>query len=113
MTTLLVLCVTLVCSAVLILALLLLLRLTLSQNKSLSQNLSDQNKMLLDLINRQNNLILNKNPMTFQNLETMTLGSASEPSITNMSDLEKAERWIEAHNDIMEIEKKIYDPDTF
>ncbi len=51
--------------------------------------------------------------MTFQNLEAMTLGSASEPGVANMSDLEEAERWIEAHGGIMEIGEEIYDPDAF
>jgi len=30
-----------------------------------------------------------------------------------MSDLEEAERWIEAHGGIMEIGEEIYDPDAF
>jgi hypothetical protein len=51
--------------------------------------------------------------MTFQNLEVMSSGSHSSPGVTNMSDLEEAERWMAAHGGPTEVGEEIYDPDGF
>jgi hypothetical protein len=51
--------------------------------------------------------------MTFQNLESMTLGSSSNPGVFNMSDVEEAERWMELHGSTIEVGEEIYDPDGF
>lgn len=49
--------------------------------------------------------------MTFQNLEVMTSTSTSSPGVMSMSDLDEAERWMEAHGGIMAVGEEIYDPD--
>jgi hypothetical protein len=51
--------------------------------------------------------------MTFQNLEVMTSTLGSNPEVMSMSDLEEAERWMQAHGGIVETGEEIYDPDGY
>lgn len=49
----------------------------------------------------------------FQNLELMTSGSNIAPEVANMSDLEEAERFMEAHAGLAGVGEDIYDSDGF
>src|SRR5687768_11028611 len=113
MTTLLLLCVPLVCSMILVMILVKLLNKQMAQNKEIVETLSNQNLSLLDLVTKQNNLILSKDPLTFQQLQVMTSQVSSEPGVVNMSDLDEAERWIDAHGGMAEVGEEVYDPDGF
>lgn len=50
--------------------------------------------------------------MTFQNLEVMTSNPGySTATVANMSDLDEAQRWAEAHEQAFGVGEDLYDPD--